>query len=250
MWCVSEGNKKIPQRLLKRANVNLIKSKVSAISIHPTEHFTRYELVSDVHKNIYDIVILAAPLHDGIADISFVGFNESITEFPDHYHRTVATFVRGLPHFTKFGYQTLHQFPDIVLSTNNKVFFNSMGKIHPIHKYASTYKDKQELSVWKVFSQRHLTENEMNELFVSHEEVRVVDWKAAYPHYSSSQVNLPSFRLANQLYYVNAIELAASAMEMLAIGGRNVALLAHNEWFDKDDLVDPYVDGQFGRQEL
>lgn len=37
----------------------------------------------------------------------------------------------------------------------------------------------------------------------------------------------------NALYHVNAIEWIASAMEMSAIGGRNVALLAHRDFFRK-----------------
>lgn len=35
------------------------------------------------------------------------------------------------------------------------------------------------------------------------------------------------------MYHVNAIEWAASAMEMSAIGGRNVAILAFNDYKKK-----------------
>ena len=250
LWSVKGGNKKVPQGLLEQTNVNIIRSKVNAVINETVNGLTQYEVVSDVNTKSYDIIVLAAPLHDGIAAVKFKGFDKSFTDFPDNYHQTVTTFVRGLPNFPKFGYQTLHHFPEFVLSTNEKGFFNSLGKQRPVVDYASTYKDKQELPVWKVFSGRPLTEEQITELFMSHEEVKVVDWKAAYPHYSSSQVNLPSFKLAPQLYYVNAIELAASAMEMSAIGGRNVALLAYNEWQGNNDKVDPYVHGQFGRQEL
>lgn len=56
-------------------------------------------------------------------------------------------------------------------------------------------------------------------------------WKA-YPHYSSSSRH-DKFKLDDALYYVNAIEWAASAMEMSAIGGRNVAILAYNDYQQK-----------------
>ena len=42
---------------------------------------------------------------------------------------------------------------------------------------------------------------------------------------------------------MNAIEMAASAMEMEVIGARNAALLAHHEWVGETDKIDnPYVD--------
>ena len=49
-----------------------------------------------------------------------------------------------------------------------------------------------------------------------------LDW-AAYPKYNPPE-KLTPFRLAPALYYANAIETGASAMEMSAIAGRNAAL--------------------------
>lgn len=40
------------------------------------------------------------------------------------------------------------------------------------------------------------------------------------------------------LYYVNPIELAASAMEMSAVGRNNAALLLYNHWMGNDHLTD------------
>ena len=56
-------------------------------------------------------------------------------------------------------------------------------------------------------------------------------WKA-YPFYSTES-RFDKFKLYNGLYHVNAIEWAASAMEMSAIGGRNVAILAHKDFIQK-----------------
>ena len=44
---------------------------------------------------------------------------------------------------------------------------------------------------------------------------------------------LASFVLSPQLYYLNAIELSASAMEMSAIAARNVANIAYADWTGK-----------------
>lgn len=53
-------------------------------------------------------------------------------------------------------------------------------------------------------------------------------WKA-YPQYSTEN-RFDKFKLYKGLYYVNAIEWAASAMEMSAVGGRNVAILAYKDF--------------------
>lgn len=51
------------------------------------------------------------------------------------------------------------------------------------------------------------------------------EWGGAYPAFDPPE-NFPPFQLSEGLYYANAWENAASAMEMAALGGRNVALLA------------------------
>lgn len=45
-----------------------------------------------------------------------------------------------------------------------------------------------------------------------------------------------NFKLFDSLYHVNAIEWAASAMEMSAIGGRNIAILVHNDYKKKCNI--------------
>lgn len=46
-------------------------------------------------------------------------------------------------------------------------------------------------------------------------------------------MNFDSFKLHDALYHVNVIEWAASAMEMSAVAGRNVAILAYNDFLQK-----------------
>lgn len=47
--------------------------------------------------------------------------------------------------------------------------------------------------------------------------------------------------LHDRLYFINAVEAAASAMEMSVIGARNVAILAFNQWFGHFDKIDELV---------
>ena len=77
--------------------------------------------------------------------------------------------------------------------------------------------------VWKVFSQKPLTEQNLNEIFVERKESKVCDW-LAYPSYETNQT-LSDFVISDNLYHINAIEWSASAMEMSVIGAKNVANL-------------------------
>lgn len=64
-------------------------------------------------------------------------------------------------------------------------------------------------------------------------EKKEIAWKA-YPRYSdTTNVHFDKFKLHDALYHVNAIEWAGSAMEMSAIAGRNVAILAHDDFVQK-----------------
>ena len=77
--------------------------------------------------------------------------------------------------------------------------------------------------VWKVFSQQPLSEEELNQIFKEKDQVVTCNW-LAYPHYSANQTKtFTNFKLEENLYHINAIEWAASAMEMSVIGAKNVA---------------------------
>ena len=98
--------------------------------------------------------------------------------------------------------------------------------------------DEAANSVWKVFSASSLTSAQLDKLFVSRTIVKEVTWHA-YPHYPQSigVHTLQPFELHRNLYYINSIEMAASAMEMSVISARNVALLASHRWNAVHELV-------------
>lgn len=70
------------------------------------------------------------------------------------------------------------------------------------------------------------------------------DW-LAYPHYA----RLPTsdlFRIHRNFYYLNAIEWAASAMEMSVIAAKNVALLAHKSFYGEPVRASKYFKAVHG----
>lgn len=82
-----------------------------------------------------------------------------------------------------------------------------------------------------VFILKHIMRYESNLTLSQVNEVKEISWKS-YPEYST-QNREGNFILHDALYHVNTIEWVASAMEMSALSGRNVAILAHADFSRK-----------------
>ena len=236
LWKVKGGNKQVPERLIDTSGIDVLKSEVTSVTKLENRFRVKASGDNETEKD-YDIIIVATPLNSDISQIKFMNFEKPIGGYHQKYHRTVATFVKGWPNITNFGFDNFDDFPTEILTTNENVFFNSIGRQTAVDFVPVTDTKYGDDPVWKVFSQEPLTDSQVNFLFSSVKEKKVVDW-LAYPHYESSETNIPPLKLADNIYYVNAIEMAASAMEMEVIGGRNAALLAHHEWFGKTDKID------------
>ncbi|XP_033751430.1 prenylcysteine oxidase-like [Pecten maximus] len=250
LWSVKGGNKVIPENIVKYSKINVIPAVVKMVEFLEDEPFL-YEVYykqdenGEVKTKRYDMVVIATPLHDGISNIKFEGFQQDIHNFPQQYHKTVATFVHGKVNSSYFGMEKATEMPNEVFTCNMNLLMNSFGQHLPVDYSSASDKIPpiNEDIVGKIFSNRELTQEEIKLYFRSIEEVHTVSWMA-YPEYNFKKTDdLPPFLLNERLYYVKAIELAASAMEMEALAGRNIALLAYNHWHDKLDKIDEkYVD--------
>ena len=242
LWKVKGGNKQVPERLIDTSGIDVLQSEVKSVTKLENGFRVKASGEKGETEKDYNIIIVATPLNNDMSQIKFSNFEKPIGGYHQKYHRTVATFVKGWPNITNFGFDNFDDFPTEILTTNENVFFNSIGRQTAVDFVPGTEPQFRDAPVWKVFSQVPLTNSQINFIFSSVKEKKVVDW-LAYPHYKSSETNIPPLKLADNIYYVNAIEMAASAMEMEVIGGRNAALLAHHEWFGKTDKIDkPSVD--------
>lgn len=172
----------------------------------------------------YDFVVLAAPqTADAKYRIDFKGFDQEI-KFLGKYHKTVCTLVEG--RLAESYFPTKDSFIDEILTTKEGLLFNSIGQITPVD-YTPEYNKS---NVWKIFTQKKLKDNELLSIFSEVKNKHVREW-LAYPHYESRHfLKNDSFIISSNLYYINAIEWAASAMEMSAIAAKNVALLIHKNF--------------------
>lgn len=235
LWAVEGGNFQVPEKLLQVSKARLINQLVTAITkLENGQYKLNVKGRSDIpikdEKYVYDVVIIAAPQTGDMKNrLSLHNLNEKI-EFSGNYHRTICTLIKGKLRDNFF--HNKNPLVDEIFTTNDKIIFNSIGRITPVDYSPEKYNKS---SVWKIFSQRVLTDLELMTLFTEVKDKYVKDW-LAYPHYDT-QFKKDSFVLDKNLYYINVIELAASAMEMSAIGARNVALLTMKNW-DKGRKVD------------
>ncbi|GFR83230.1 prenylcysteine oxidase [Elysia marginata] len=253
LWAIQDGNKRMAELLLRESKANLIKGSVNTValikdnlgtgSVSYELDYTKATPGSDKETSEsreYDIVVVAAPLNEGSKNkISFADFPRDVVTFKQDYHKLISMFVQGKVNTTAFDVGSQNELPAEIISIAPGCFFNSLKKMTPVSPNSKPDTPlKPEEAVWRVFFNKDPTEEEINNLFVSHSDLRLVDWWA-YPEYQAG-ADLPPFMLYDRLYYVNAVEAAASAMETALIGGRNVALLAYNQWhghFDKIDEV-------------
>ncbi|XP_067168552.1 prenylcysteine oxidase 1 isoform X1 [Apteryx mantelli] len=247
LWAVKGGNKLVCTGLIYAAKAQLIPGTVQSIEpkIRPNPagdtvklYYVTYNSTSGSSADMYDIVVIAAPLNRKMSNITFRNFNPPIPEFSNPYHQTVATFVHGRLNASFFGYQdpSAFHFGAILTTENPKLFINSLGVMSPAEKTPSEEKLPLRSAVWKVFSREPLTKEQLNLLFSSYDSVKVKKW-LAYPHYSPPE-KCPPVILHDRIYYLNGIEWAASAMEMSAIAAKNAALLAYHQWYGNTDKID------------
>ncbi|XP_030603129.1 prenylcysteine oxidase-like [Archocentrus centrarchus] len=244
LWAVEGGNKLVCSGLLKMASANLLKAQVNSISPIHSGDSLQYQLsfttATGTASELYDIVVLATPLQAGVGSgVHFQGFAPPFDELPGTYHSTVATIVHGYLNTSFFGFPDPRLFPfaSILTTDTPDLFFNSVASVCPVNISAGfRRKQPQEAGVYKVFSPQPLDKSQLKTLFRSYYSVQVTEWQA-YPRYGSSQ-RLPPVELHPNLYYLNGIEWAGSAMEMSSVAAKNIALLAYHRWNRQTDMVD------------
>ena len=212
LWRVSRGNYQLPHRVLADSGAVVVGGEVSSVARTGTGYTLTYSAGEREESEEFDAVVIATPLHH--ANITFPDdITPKIAHNTKPFQRTVATFVNGILATLVPGVENPGNI--LTVTTKDRLAFSSIG-----FKGAGT-PDKN----YKIFSKIPLTDEEINKLFSKVNEIKVVDW-LAYPQYHVPDT-LPEFELSPGLYYINAIESAASAIEMSCIGSKNVALLLY-----------------------
>lgn len=205
----------------------------------------------------FHIVVVAHPLEH--SSLTFEGCCQTLqaSSTPD-FRRCTAHFVRGILNLRYFAEAPIRQAtpselrrasgayeddpqlsmplfaPAQILTTSDSTTpFYSVGLQIPVETSSVSTADeivasaeKGEPQVYKIFAPRPLPEEELDNWFhrAPGSTVEVVDWYA-YPEYTVPQSFKPFVLDQDGVFYINAVEQVASAMEMSLIGARNVTNL-------------------------
>ena len=251
VWKLKQGNNTLCKRLIGNAKMNInqlnhdnqqlnvyLSHSVNTIEYNDNNE-SKYTLSIKNNKsdtNIikdYDIIIVATPLHPKFANIKFKGFEQFGTFSKDldiinsiEYINKVSTFIKGK--LNKDFFDSNNQISSQAFNQTGEILVGNRKYNGNLASIARKVDLSDGYGIFRVYSKETLDEKEINSMFEQGaQKVGQENW-LAYPNYAKKAV-FPSIVL-NQtqnsaIFYVNAIEAATSAMELMAISGRNIALL-------------------------
>jgi prenylcysteine oxidase/farnesylcysteine lyase len=212
LFSVDGGNRRVCDELLRDSAATLLPS-TEVVEMSREDGAFSLQL-SEGRSASHDVVVLATPA--GPAALRLRGMELSDAALRARpFQTTWATFVVGTPRASYFGLERAGDLPDTVLTLEDEaIAFNSLGLVGASPAGAPIY---------KLFSREPVTESLLAAIFDDRSAVEQIRWEA-YPVLRPSD-DLPPFRLAEGLYWVNAMEFAVSTMETEAVAARNVANL-------------------------
>lgn len=239
LWRVVGGNHQIAECVLKDSYSSLVMEDVTSVTKTEEGGSVKYTIVTADGKidEGYDVVIVANPLNT--SSIKYDNFsNEVYTGGAiTPYQQFSVNFCKGKINQQFFGEKvdTL-DFPKAIFTTAASLPCNFLciGAVVPsdvrqneVWRYRVPLHEDP-VRVWHVTSLEPLTRDQCLSFFREADPDDMVshDW-LAFPQYIPPY-KAPSFVLDDGVFYINAIEMAASAMEITAIGAKNAALLARN----------------------
>jgi prenylcysteine oxidase/farnesylcysteine lyase len=212
LFSVGGGNRRVCEGLVRDAGAMLqTGTEVAGVSREGAGFTVQ---LSEGRSVSHDVVVLATPAGPGALALSGVEPPESALRARP-FQITWATFIKGTPRAEYFGLARAGDLPDTVLTVEDDTIpFSSLGLVATSTDGALIY---------KLFSRDPVAESLLDQLFCSRDALEQIRWEA-YPVLRPSN-DLPPFRLADGLYWVNAMEFAVSTMETEAVAARNVANL-------------------------
>ncbi|KAF8056474.1 PCYOX1 [Scenedesmus sp. PABB004] len=244
VYAIKEGNSALPAALVAAAGLEALhlRAAVAAVRREPGGAFSLDVNVSapdggalqQMTAGPFDAVVLATPLEG--SGIALQGLPRPPALPRRTYQTTVTTFVVGdalRPAF--FNVASLP--PGDVFVTNGAAtpfsVIASKGRLRPgacarlggprARRAACAAAAAAGQQLWKVFSSRPLPDDLLAQLFVGGSVLASKAWRA-YPRFDPPERFAP-FALAPGLCYINALESAASAMEVAAVAAANCAAL-------------------------
>lgn len=212
---VAEGNNKVCLGLVDRSGAFVHRNtRVSHVRAVEGQGFRlQFAEANSQVPTVFHAVVLAAPFET--ADIQLDA--EIAQKIPKRQFQTThVTNVRGRVDPRFFGLRLEAEVPGTVL-------FADRGAA-PVSSFSTKGRFDDHTRLVTLFSPEMLNASVLETLFTEVVSVRRQVWQA-YPRFSVPEKFAPTV-LSENLFYLNGIESAASAIEISLIWARNIALLA------------------------
>ncbi|KAI9307902.1 Prenylcysteine lyase-domain-containing protein [Cunninghamella echinulata] len=285
-WSLEDGNYRIFEKFLEKStNTKLyLNTKVTSIDfdIHRDKKYTIYthpsssSTVDQKEKEEgqdFDMIVLASPLHLSDIDTSCLKLHKH--HFERDYHTVHVTMIAGYPNPSYFG-RNEDNVPTAIITTGEPLVNHFKNKQPPFTTFTRHKTLDNGEGVYKMFSQKKLTDQDLSSLFYNTSWVYRHEWQAfpkLYPsgNHDANIKDWPSIILhgfhrdkvnRNEkdsddhddndylsnggIIYANAFENFISTMETQTIIGKNIAKVIYDHWCydnDNENLCTPFGDG-------
>ena len=215
--------KKIIESNQKSGRFNLfLNTSITEIVKNNSKFIVKDEFGSE---KVYDYIIIACPLIK--VNITFTNINiDHKNYYPYKFITPYLAFVKGIPRPEYFNWKNNDILPNTLISTD---------KHQGIVIQMAYFKE----DVYRLVSEIELTEEMIEEKGYFNKGSKIIyrhHWNFAYPQFENFKENLknlPEFILDQNMFYINAIEAAASCMELSMISARNIVNIIENEYNSK-----------------
>lgn len=187
------------------------------------------EIIEDVQKQEYDAVIIASPWQNSEVQLpnEVNKTNLNLTPFENFYY-----FIQG--HFKQklFDNYDEKDLPALLVSYN-------ITDSHDV-LYIKKLNSGNNKPEYKINSNKKLTDDVLEIFFEKGFTLKYSNhWEMAYPKlFPRNLESLPSFQLLEDLYYLNAIESAASCIELSMISAKNIVNMIESKHSSLDNSME------------
>lgn len=236
VWTVDGGIEKLALKMAEASEASIILN--TAIDKVYTNQNESYSLV-DAHggQRTVDAVIIAHPLATSgllFYQASKFAKDNILAEKKKKYTHLVTTLVSGERKLVDSFCSTM----DLIVCKEDYLF-HSISFTLPVDSLVHDTCSNFSCLAYKLVSKDEISNELLGYLFNQVEEVQSFPSDSC-PSYNVDQISLGQgarFKLQDGLYYVNAIEWAASSIEMTLIGAKNVASLVERHLRTKKLVV-------------
>jgi prenylcysteine oxidase/farnesylcysteine lyase len=229
---IKDGNDRLVEKIIKTLDsfyferfdlfLNLTVSEIT--ELHDGKYEVKY---STGESKIYDCVIIACPILKTGIKLNFKNKIKPSNLMPKEFQVNQKIFVKGMLDESFFGLAKQSDIPKIIVFSNKTVSHN----ITEITLIKSEFDGS---SYYVIQGDYYLDQTALENLGLFKNGFNIVyrhSWDFAYPKLIPVKNDeMPAFLISKNIYHLNAIETAASCMELSMISAKNIVKMVLNSF--------------------